>query len=141
MWALLILPPDERLQGIRLPPDVTGVTTFRDWAAAVDLIVKLHPDTRQIVCVSGAGAVELGWEALARKALARYEGRLTFTYLGGLPVAEIVAAVRALREGSVVLFNVFLLDGAGRTFSSPEALNLKALRDKRRVNDSCDEWR
>ncbi|TMB90419.1 MAG: PAS domain S-box protein [Chloroflexi bacterium] len=117
---------DERLQGIRLPPDVTGVTTFRDWAAAVDLIVKLHPDTRQIVCVSGAGAVELGWEALARKALARYEGRLTFTYLGGLPVAEIVAAVRALREGSVVLFNVFLLDGAGRTFSSPEALALVA---------------
>ena len=113
---------DERLQDIRLPPDVSGVTMFRDWAAGLDLILTLHPGTRQIVFVSGAGTVEREWEALARKTFAGYEGRLTFTYLSGRPIEETVAAIGALREGSVVIFNVFLLDGVGRTFSSPEVL-------------------
>jgi PAS domain S-box-containing protein len=117
---------DERLQGIRLPPDVTGVSMFRDWAAGLDLILALHPKTRQIVFVSGAGTVERGWEALARKAFARYDKRVTFTYVSGRSIDETVAAVRALREGSIVVFNVFLLDGRGRTFSSPEALALIA---------------
>ena len=117
---------DERLQSIRPPPDVTGVTMFRDWTAGLDLILALHPDTRQIVFVSGAGTVERGWEALARKAFARHEGRLTFTYLSGRPIQEIVTTVRTLPEGSIVLFNAFLLDVTGRTFSSPEALALIA---------------
>jgi len=117
---------DERLQGIRLPPDVTGVTMFRDWAAGLDLILALHPKTREIVFVSGAGTVERGWEALARKTFARYDQRVTFTYVSGRSIDETVAAVRALREGSIVAFNVFLLDGKGRTFSSPEALALIA---------------
>ncbi len=117
---------DERLQGIRLPPDVTGVSMFRDWTAGLDLILTLHPKTRQIVFVSGAGTVERAWEALARKAFARYDTRVTVTYVSGRSIDETVAAVRALREGSIVVFNVFLLDGRGRTFSSPEALALIA---------------
>jgi two-component system, LuxR family, sensor kinase FixL len=117
---------DARLQDVRLPRDVTGVTTFRDWGAGLDLILRLHPSTRRIVFVSGAGPVERGWEALARQTFARYEGRLAFTYLGGRPIAEVVAAVTALDEGSVVVFNVLLLDGDGRPFSSPEALALVA---------------
>ena len=117
---------DERLKDIRLPRDVTGVTMYRDWAAGLDLIQTLHPTARHIVFVSGAGAMERGWEALARKAFARYQERLTFTYLSGLPIADVVAAVRTLREGSIIVFNVFLLDPTGRTFSSPEALALIA---------------
>jgi PAS domain S-box-containing protein len=115
---------DARLDGMRLPPDVTGVTMFRDWAAGLALILQLHPRTRRIVFVSGAGPVETGWEQLARAAFVRYQGRLAFTYLSGLPIADTVTAVRALREGDVVVFNVFLRDGAGRTLSSPEALGL-----------------
>lgn len=117
---------DDALERLRLPPGVTGVTMFRDWAAGLELILKLHPDTRRIVFVGGAGALERGWEALARKAFAPYEQRVTFTYLGGLPIAKIVAAVGALDQGSVIVFNAFLRDGEGRPFTTPEALTLVA---------------
>jgi len=113
---------DAALAWTSLPADVTGVTMLRDWAAQVDLVLALHPSTRRIAFISGAGAVERQWEQLARETFSRYADRLTFTYLSGLPMPEIVDAVAALGEGTVILFNVFLRDGAGRTFSSPEAL-------------------
>jgi PAS domain S-box-containing protein len=113
---------DDVLSSLDLPADVTGVTTFRDWVAGLDLILRLHPGTRRIVLVGGAGPVERGWERLARKAFAGYKGHLEFTYVTGLPIDETVAAVAGLSEGSVIVFNVFLRDGAGRSFSSPEAL-------------------
>src|SRR5262245_7211087 len=34
---------DTRLDDVHLPPDVAGVTMFRDWAATVELILRLHP--------------------------------------------------------------------------------------------------
>jgi PAS domain S-box-containing protein len=117
---------DTPLEDLRLPSDVTGVTMSRDWGASIDLILRLHPRTREIVFVGGRGVVEQGWEALARQAFARYEGRLTFTVLSGLPIGDTVKAVRELRDGSVVLFNAFLRDGAGRTLSTSEALALVA---------------
>jgi PAS domain S-box-containing protein len=115
---------DSRLAEMNLPADVTGVTMFRDWEGGLDLILRLHPATRRIVFVSGAGAVERGWERLAREAFARNERRLTFTYLAGQPIRDTMAAFGALGEGDVVVFNILLRDGAGRTFSSPEALAL-----------------
>jgi PAS domain S-box-containing protein len=117
---------DAAVDAMRLPLDVTGVTVFRDWASSVDLILKLHPDTRRIVFVGGAGPVEREWERLAREAFSRYEGRLTFTHLSALPMRQIVEAVGGFAAGTVILFNVFLLDEAGHTFSSPEALALLA---------------
>ena len=113
---------DASLRELRLPPEVTGVTMFRDWAAGLDLVLRLHPGTRRIVFVSGDGPVERGWERLARQELERHTGRVAVTYLSGRPIAETVAAVGALGEGDVVFFNAFLRDGAGRTLSSPEAL-------------------
>src|SRR4051812_43345708 len=87
---------DAALADFRLPPDVTGATFFRDWAAAVDLILALHPDTQRIAFIGGAGPVEQSWEGFARATFARYEGRLKFSYLSSLPMDQIVAAVGAL---------------------------------------------
>lgn len=113
---------DEALAGLTLPPDVTGVTIFRDWVAGVELIRRLHPGTRRIVLVTGASPVERGWEAVARRAFARDEGRLAFTYLTGLPIEETVRAIAVLPADAVVVFNILLRDGAGRAFTSPDAL-------------------
>jgi PAS domain S-box-containing protein len=113
---------DDALDGIDLPADATGVTVVRDWAAGLDLILRLHPDTRRIAFVGGGGPVDRRWETFARKAFAAYEGRLTFTYLTGLPMKDTVAAVAALSDDTVIVFNVFLRDGAGRPFSSAAAL-------------------
>ena len=122
---------DAAIADLRLPPDVTGATFFRDWAAAVELILALHPGTKRIAFIGGTGAVEKEWEELARATFSRYQDRLDFTYFSGLPMPGILARVGALDEGTVILFNVFLRDGAGHTFSSPEAL--AAIRQAARV--------
>ena len=48
------------------------------------------------------------------------------SYLSGLPMSEILTAVGTLPKGTVVVLGAFLRDGAGRTFTTPEALSLLA---------------
>jgi hypothetical protein len=43
------------LADLPLPPDITGMWMDRDWRANVELILRLHPDTRRIAFVSGGG--------------------------------------------------------------------------------------
>jgi PAS domain S-box-containing protein len=113
---------DGSLRDMKIPPDVTGVTMFRDWSAGLDLIMRLHPGTQRIAFVGGASAIERGWEQLAREVFTRTPHRVSFTYITGLPIEETEAALLALPHDAVIIMNVFLLDGAGRPFSSPEAL-------------------
>ena len=110
------------LRDLRIPEGVTGVTMFRDWTAGLDLVMRLHPKTQRAAFVGGASAVERRWEALARAAFARYDGRLTITYLTGLTIEDTVAAVAKLPPDSAIVFNTLFRDGAGRAFSSAEAL-------------------
>jgi hypothetical protein len=59
-----------------LPPDVTGVAAEMDVRGTVDLALRLQPEARELVCVSGAA--ETDQDALARetKVLEGYADRL-----------------------------------------------------------------
>jgi signal transduction histidine kinase len=103
---------------------VTGVSRRIDWTSSLDLIRRLHPETREVVIVTGSGAVDLRWEAEARRALAAYSGGMTFTFLARRPMAELLTAVESLSAGTVILFGAVLQDGTGRPFLPQEALVL-----------------
>src|SRR5206468_625087 len=81
------------IRDLRLPPNVTGVTMLADWAAGVELALRLEPRTQRVVFVGGTGPTELVWEGLARQAFSKFENRVTFSYLSGLPMSEILTAV------------------------------------------------
>ena len=117
---------DEGIRGAPLPPDVTGVTLLLEWAAVLELALELHPGTQRISFVGGTGPSDRVREARAREAFSKYEGRLKFSFLSGLPMSEILKAVGALPDGTVVIFASFLRDGAGRTFIATEALSMTA---------------
>jgi len=114
----------ESIDETTLDPDVTGVTMLMDWEGAVDLVLRLHPGTRRIAFVGGSGPTSYRWERNARRKFTKFANRVEFDYLTGLPMAELLKSVAALPEGTVGLFNVFLRDSAGRTFTTPEALEL-----------------
>ncbi len=116
----------EVMRDVPLPPDVTGVTMFMDWAAAAELVLRLHPGTKRLVFIGGSGPTASEWEAQARRALSGFESRVEVSYLTGLPMPELMTSVAGLPEGTVALFNSFIRDGAGRTFTTPEALELVA---------------
>jgi PAS domain S-box-containing protein len=108
---------------VSLPPDVTGVTMVFDWAATVDLALRIHPDTERVVYIGGASRAAQAYEAEARQAFSRFPG-LQFDYLTGLPMAQILDQVRRLPKRTVIVHGIVLLDGAGASFTGPEGLSL-----------------
>ncbi len=105
---------------------VTGVSRRIDWTSSLDLIRRLHPGTREVAIVTGSGAVDVRWEAEARRALAGHPGGLTLTYLARLPIPQLLKAVQSLAPETVILYGAVLQDGAGRRYLPHEALVLMA---------------
>jgi signal transduction histidine kinase len=103
---------------------VTGVSRRIDWTSSLDLIRRLHPGTREVAIVTGSGALDLRWEAEARRALAGYPGGVTLTYLAREPMPRLLKAVESLSPSTVILYGAILRDGAGRPYLPHEALVL-----------------
>jgi signal transduction histidine kinase len=103
--------------------NVTGVGVKRDVRQTVDLLLALHPDTRQIVIPAGSSPIEEAWTASTREQLGSYGKRVSLTFLSGLPMEAMVRKLRDLPEHSIVLFTtLFFHDGAGQYFLPEEAL-------------------
>ncbi|MGH7304872.1 MAG: hypothetical protein ACRELZ_16420, partial [Candidatus Rokuibacteriota bacterium] len=101
---------------------VTGVSRRIAWTSALDLILRLHRETREVAVVTGSGAVDLRWEAEARRAFAGHPGGVQFTYLARRPMPQLLKAVESLSPGTVLLYGAILQDGAGRPYLPHEAL-------------------
>jgi signal transduction histidine kinase len=103
---------------------VTGVFRRIDWTSSLDLIRRLHPGTREVAIVTGDGALDLRWEAEARRVLAGYPGEVTRTFLARQPMPQLLKAVESFSAGTVILYGAILRDGAGRPYLPHEALGL-----------------
>jgi signal transduction histidine kinase len=103
---------------------VTGVSRRIDWTASLDLIRRLHPETREVAIVTGSGALDVRWEAEARRALAGYPGGVTLSYLARQSMPQLLKAVESLSSSTVILYGAVLRDGAGRPYLPHEAFVL-----------------
>ena len=106
-----------------LDPNITGV--FQDGTAygkTLDLALNLHPDTRHIVVIGGAGFVEQSWLGPARKTFQRYVDRLQFTYMVGLSIDEIQNRLKKILTNTVVLSFPITEDSSGKPIISRDAL-------------------
>ena len=106
-----------------LDPNITGV--FQDGTAygkTLDLALNLHPDTRHIVVISGAGFIEQSWLEAARKTFQRYVDRLQFTYMVGLPIDEIQNRLKKVPANTVALSFPITEDSYGKSMIYRDAL-------------------
>ena len=69
-----------------------------------------------MIVVSGAGAREKAYEAIAREQFRMFEPRLTLTYLSGLPTPDLERQLATLPENSIILYLLVYQDGAGQNF-------------------------
>jgi signal transduction histidine kinase len=83
-------------------PNSTGVIEPIDFAGTMDLVTALQPDVDQMFVVSGTSARDQAYVAAARAQFARFQPRVRFTYLSGLPMAELDARLASLPEHSAV---------------------------------------
>ncbi len=95
---------------------VLGIPMTVDLEPTLDLALRLHPDTRRVVVVSGKSRTDAYWAEEARRAFRRYETKLDFVYLTGLPLNDLLREVANLPDRSVVYYLHVLEDGLGNAY-------------------------
>jgi PAS domain S-box-containing protein len=109
---------------LKLDADVTGLWLNTDWAGTLDAALRLQPDTRRVVLISGTSAVDRVWQAAARHQLDvdGYRARVAIEYLTNVSVDEVLKRVAALSQGTIVLFGAFTRDATGQNLISAEVV-------------------
>ena len=104
------------IAGWEFPPTITGVVLTRTYAPTVDIALELVPNARNVFVVAGASDFDRRLEEIARRELAPLGRRVAVHYLLGLPIAELLDAVKRLPPGSIVLYLTVFADRDGRTY-------------------------
>jgi len=93
-----------------------------DLPGALEFILQLQPETRQVMVVGGAAPRDQPLLASARAKLAPYKGRVALKYLVGLPVRELEATLSHLPPHAAILWLSVTQDNEGRRLINREVL-------------------
>ena len=104
------------LQTLTLPRDMTGVTARIDIEGTLEAALRIQPETQHVAVVGGTSEIGRFFEGLTRKASRRYEGRIEFTYLSDLPMAEVLRRVASMPETSIVFYLFMFQDVDGMSY-------------------------
>jgi PAS domain S-box-containing protein len=99
-----------------VPPNSTGIVSRFDPVRTLELALRLQPDARQVVVVTGASTFDQRWDAVAREQLAPYADRLEVTHLSGLPLAQLLDELARLPPRTIVIYLTLFEDGKGELF-------------------------
>jgi PAS domain S-box-containing protein len=108
---------EDALRGRGIQPGMTGVVLRFNLPGTLALAVRLQPDARRIVVVSGTSAYDRNWLRRAREALRAHESRLEVSYWAGQRLQQLLENLRKLPRDAIVLYLAVSGDGSGRTYS------------------------
>jgi signal transduction histidine kinase len=120
----------DSVSDLTLPGDATGVLMIPDWMDTLGAALRLQPETRRVVVVSGTSALDERWVAAARAAFADAPAHLEFTYVTDLPLEAAAAKLAGEPDGTIVFLIGFLRDSTGRNFGGQEALERLVQRSR-----------
>ncbi len=111
----------------------TGVAEEADLQGTLELVLKLHPDTRQVAVISDA--TPSGRANLQRflKIAPFHANRLEFLYLSELPAPQLEKSLDGLPPRTVVLLLDYLRSGEGRYFTVKQGNRLICRSSRRPV--------
>jgi|GEM_PF-298575 len=89
-----------------------------DPKGTLDMALKLFPDTRTVVFVAGNSALDRNIESRARSDFARYRDRVTIEYTSDLTADMMLARVRRLEAGELVIYGRVSSDATGLRINS-----------------------
>ena len=87
------------------------------------MALNLHPGTRRVAIVAGAGIIGRAWSSAARETYRPYENQVEFIDFSELPMSAILQKVSNLPPKTVVIYITLLEDGDGKKFTAPESLS------------------
>ena len=109
---------DVTLARMKVPADFVGTTYPMNARPTVDLALRLRPEARELVIITGTGELDRSLEEHLRAAAAAAAPNMRTRVLTGLSFDKVVAEVAALPKDAVILAGPFTRDGAGRAFTS-----------------------
>lgn len=105
-----------------LSSNITGVTSNLELKSTLDLALALQPKIEKVVVVAGKSAFDNALADQAHAEFRTYERTIEFTYLVGLPVAELKTRLSKLPQQSIVFYLSMNSDNAERLYNNPEVV-------------------
>jgi PAS domain-containing protein len=105
---------DAKIAEVRVPDGVSST---------LEMMLQLHPDTRQVAVVSGSGSRDRQFDDVYRQKMASFGNRVAFTWLTNLSMEELRGELSRLPDHTVVLYLSMFQDAAGKTFTPRQALD------------------
>ena len=107
----------------RRMPLSTGAVHETDFGGTLTLATALQPEVNRVFVVTGTGTRDKTLEQLARSQFVRFQPRLAFTYLSGLPTFELERRLAELPPQSIVYYILVYRDGSGQLFQPLDYLD------------------
>jgi PAS domain S-box-containing protein len=105
-----------RIQRTKIPIGVTGITTSVDIRGSLDLALRLHPDTHNVVLISGDSEFEQYWDGLFREQVRALPANLKLIEFSGLPPRLVFDRMSAVPAHTVVFAQIESQDSADPAF-------------------------
>jgi len=89
------------------------VPIANDYAATVDSILRVRPETNEVIIILGDSPIERYWVEEVRKDLRHFEGRIKLTWFNELSFEEMLKRAAALPPQAAIFFALLSVDAAG----------------------------
>lgn len=106
-----------RIEGLKLGTNITGILADVGFGATLEAALRMQPDVRNVVVVSGSSEIDAKNLTKAQTQFRSFEGRIEFTYLTGLPMDELEQRLATLPEHTIIFYITLYRDGAGQAFT------------------------
>jgi PAS domain S-box-containing protein len=111
-----------RFRDQKLPPGVTGVTVAVDIRGALDLALRLNPDTKNVALIIGNTDFEKHWQEAFHHEFLPFRDKANLIDLGWSPSDQLMKQVSQLPAHTVVFFEVSPQFSAQPVFGTHDAL-------------------
>jgi len=108
----------------------TGVVEAYDVRGTLRAALALHPGTYRLVVVNDRTPTGQANRKILAEVLPEFEKKVSVVYLDDLSTDELLAKVRSLAQGDIVLLMTFNRDKAGRVLDYNESISLVAGQSK-----------
>lgn len=111
-----------RVRFSTLTANDTVVAVHIDYMAAMENILRVLPDTRNIAVVVGASPIEMFWRSEIAKETKLLESKVQFTWYNDLSFDDILKRAAELPPHSAIFWELMLVDAAGAVHEGNAAL-------------------
>lgn len=108
----------------------TGVVEGYDVRGTLRAALSLHPGAYRVVVINDRSSTGLANRKILSEVMPELEKKVGVTYLEDLTMEELLAKVRTLSQGDIILLMTFNRDRAGKTFDYDESIALISSQSK-----------